>query len=439
MVAMARRRTLAERVVLAVTATVALLVGLQSILAYLAMHAQEDELSDTMLQREVQQIVAHIGQPGVTPAGQLLDSIRVQAWLARGGERRDPPPASVRTLAPGLYQLGADGKTLHVAVVDTEEGRLTVVLDATAAEERVHRFGYTMAALWLVFVGATIWIARAVAAIAVGPIVAATRTIARSAPGAPLGTSAECDEAEVMTETFQRFRDRVDQMVERERQFAANLDHEIRTPLTTIRTDAELLALEAELAEEQKARVDRIVAAVDEIVATTASTLSYSAGRTIGAEPVDLREVLLHACAAIHERAQASGLAIVVDVVDGERVEVDRQALLTVVRNLLRNAVEHAAPATLRVSGDRHAVVFSDDGPGIAPDRLARVFDERVSSGKRFDAPASPSDRVRGLGLTIAKRLCDLQGWQLAIRSPVADGHGTAFTLAFSHGIVTAT
>jgi signal transduction histidine kinase len=425
---MARRRSLSERVVWAVTATVALLVGLQSVLAYLAMHTQEDELSDTMLQREVQQIVAHIMQPGLTPTGKLLDSIRVEAWLARGGAGEETVPAPMRGLAPGLYQFDSGGKTLHVAVTDTEEGRLTVVLDASAAEERVHRFGYTMAALWLVCVAATVWIARGVAAIAVGPIAAATRTIARSAPGQPLETSPKSDEADVLTETFQRFRARVDEMVERERQFAANLDHEIRTPLTTIRTDAELLALEAPLAPAQQARVERIVASVDEIVATTAATLSYSAGRSPGAEPLDLREVLLHAGAAMGDRAEHNGLRIVVDVAPGERVEGDRQALLTVARNLVRNAIEHAAPATLRVSGDHHAVVFSDDGPGIPPARLERVFERRPRGARSDEATGG---RVRGLGLAIAKRLCDLQGWQLAVRSPLADGRGTAFTLVF--------
>src|SRR6185295_9166539 len=369
-------------------------------------------------------------QPGLTPPGKLLDSIRVEAWLSRGGVGDETLPAAMHGLAPGLYQFDSGAKTLHVAVTDTEEGRLTVVLDASAAEERVHRFGYTMAVLWLVCVAATVWIARGVAAIAVGPIVAATRTIARSAPGQPLETSPRSDEADVLTETFHRFRDRVGEMVERERQFAANLDHEIRTPLTTIRTDAELLALEAPLPPAQQARVERIVASVDEIVETTAATLSFSAGRSRSAEPLDLREVLLHAGAAMSERAESSGLRIVVDVAAGERVDGDRQALLTVVRNLVRNAIEHAAPATLRVSGDRSAVVFSDDGPGIAPARLERVF-ERLPDGARVDEVPVTGGRVRGLGLAIAKRLCDLQGWQLAVRSPLVGGRGTAFTLVF--------
>jgi signal transduction histidine kinase len=45
---------------------------------------------------------------------------------------------------------------------------------------------------------------------------------------------------------------------------------------------------------------------------------------------------------------------------------------------------------------------------------------------------------VRGLGLAIARRLCDLHGWQLEVRSPLAAGHGTAFTLAFTEATAAA-
>src|SRR4030095_517251 len=101
------------------------------------------------------------------------------------------------------------------------------------------------------------------------------------------------------------------------------------------------------------------------------------------------------------ERAEAKGLRFVVDVAAGERVEADRQALLTVVRNLVRNAIEHAAPATLRVSGDHRAVVFSDDGPGIPPARLARRFRAGAAAGgarARLRAAAARRARRRGAG-----------------------------------------
>ena len=150
---MARRRSLAERVVWAVTGD-GRAPGRPAVGARLRRRCttQEDELSDTMLQREVQQIVAHTLQPGLTPTGMLIDSTRVSAWLTRDGVGGETMPAPMRALAPGLYHFDPTGKSLHVAVTDTDDGRLTVVLDATDAEERVDRFGYTLCALWLVCV-----------------------------------------------------------------------------------------------------------------------------------------------------------------------------------------------------------------------------------------------------------------------------------------------
>jgi signal transduction histidine kinase len=427
-----RHFTITQRVIWAVTGTVALLMGLQTLLAYFAMHVQEDELTDDMLHREVQHLIGLAQRPGLMPAGPLVASPRVQAWLERAGEGASDIPAEVRDLAPGLYQeIRPKGQVWHVAVVDTEDGRLRVVLDATASETRVYRFGLTLLALWVVCVAATAFIARGVAAIAVGPIVAATRSIAGWAPEPSPGDAFPRDEASTLMEAFNRFRDRADETVAREREFAANLDHEIRTPLTAIRTDAELIALEAPLAPAQRQRVDRIVASVDEIIATTESTLSSSAGRVVDKEPVDLHEVVRTACDAMADRAASSGLRIAIDVAGGESLLADRQALLTVCRNIVKNAVEHAAPAQLAIEGDRRSLTFRDDGPGIDPAQLPHVF-ERYHQGHRSDAEALPGTPRRGLGLAIARRLCDLQGWRLGVRSPaIGSARGTSFTLEF--------
>ena len=398
---MARRRSLAERVVWAVTGTVALLVGLQSLLAYVAMHDQEDDLSDTMLQREVQQIVAHTTQPGLTPTGMLLDSTRVSAWLTRGGAGDDSLPAPMRTLAPGLYQFAPDGKSLHVAVTDTDDGRLTVVLDATDR-------GGARPPLRLHDVRALARLRRR------DGLDRARRRGDRGRPDRrrdandrPLGARpaaarrAASDEAGVLTETFNRFRDRVDDMVEREREFAANLDHEIRTPLTTIRTDAELVGLEAALEPAQRRassgssprstrssphRIDAVV---------QRRPLRRRRGDRSARVPASRRR-------RDGDRAEAKGLRIVVEVAPGEVIEADRQALLTVVRNIVRNAIEHAAPGDAahqrrstrrrlqrRRSGDR-------SGPPRPALRAPRAADSAVAGaapGRAFAASAwrSPS------------------------------------------------
>ena len=431
-----RHFTITQRVIWAVTGTVALLVGLQTVLAYFTMHVQEDELSDDMLHREVQHLTGLAQRPGLMATGALVASPRVQAWLTRDGVGASDVPSEVRNLAPGLYQeIRPHGQVWHVAVVDTEDGRLSVVLDATESESRVYRFGLTLLALWCVCVVATALIARGVAAIAVGPIVAATRSIAGWSPEPRPDDAPPRDEASTLMEAFNRFRDRADETVAREREFAANLDHEIRTPLTAIRTDAELISLSAPLTPEQRQRALRIVASVDEIIATAESTLSSSAGRAVDAEPVDLREVVRTACDAMSDRASSGQLRVAIDIAAGESLMADRQALLTVCRNIVKNAVEHAAPALLTIEGDRRGLTFRDDGPGIAAAELPHVF-ERYHQGHRRDAEAEPVMPRRGLGLAIARRLCDLQGWRLGVRSPAPGStRGAVFTLEFDPGI----
>lgn len=213
------------------------------------------------------------------PAGELDASRRVKAFLTRGREGLDAVPPQIRALEPGFHNVKPNGRDWHVAVVDTEDGLLRVVLDATDSESRVNHFGWTLLALWAGCAVVTAWIARGVARIAVGPIVEAAKSIARWTPEAQPQSGDTPDEAATLMETFNRYRDSVDDTVVREREFAANLDHEIRTPLTTIRTDAELIAIEGPLAPPQQRRLERITSSVDEIIGTTESTLSSSARR----------------------------------------------------------------------------------------------------------------------------------------------------------------
>jgi signal transduction histidine kinase len=434
------RWTLTRRVVWAVTGTVALLMGLQTLLAYFAMHAQEDELADEMLRREAHQLIVLTRRPGLTPVGPIDTLPGVAAYLTRDGAGSESLPPTLRGLAPGLYHFTPEGRIWHVAVVDTEDGRVSVVFDATDSEARADRFGFTLLSLWVVCVAATALVARGVAAIAVGPIVEATRSIARWAPRRPGSAPEAGDEAAILMETFNRFRDGVDETVAREREFAADLEHEIRTPLTSIRTDAELLGLEPQ-PPAQQVRVARIVAAVDDIVASTEAALRASRGDRVEREPVEPAELVRATCEALADRANAAGLRLVEVVDPAARLDADRQALLTVCRNLVRNAIEHAAPGTLTIEGDARQLRFRDDGPGIPAPLLPHVFD-RFLRGPRVDAAGTGIAETgaaseagapqRGLGLAIARRLCELQGWRLEVASPVAEGCGTAFTLALA-------
>jgi signal transduction histidine kinase len=118
----------------------------------------------------------------------------------------------------------------------------------------------------------------------------------------------------------------------------------------------------------------------------------------------------------------------------GQVLTLDRYALLTVLRNLVRNAIEHAAPATLTVALDAQGgLELRDDGKGIAASDLPFLFRRYFSGRLRDSGVAGGDETARGLGLAIAKRVCDMQGWSLSVESSQAEGpaRGTRFLLRF--------
>jgi len=271
----------------------------------------------------------------------------------------------------------------------------------------------------------------------VGSMVAVTDRIESWAPGNPGMKVERSDEAGRLIEAFNRMQDRVDQSIAREREFSANLSHEIRTPLTGIRTDAELIALEAGTPPSAAPRLTRIVDAVDEIAATLETARALSSAQAGPRSEVSLKACLDDAWGGLAERAHRAGLVLDNGIPATAVAELDRYGLLIVLRNLVRNAIDHAAPATLSASWTGMELALADDGPGIPARDLPFVF-ERYYSGRLRDSPA-PGSAVaaaasgqRGLGLAIAKRMCDIQGWRLTVSSRTEEPRqGTRFLLRF--------
>lgn len=426
----ARGRSLRQRVIWALTGAVAVFVALLAVLAYVVLDQQEDELADSLVLLEAQRLIARVdtGDLRMPQSAPLELSRGLRAWAVASP---DSLPPVLRGLAPGPHEVHPDGMVWHAVVAPAAGGLVVVAFDATSNEERVYAFGAALLALWALCTLAGYGVSRALARVVVGPMQEVAARIASWAPGEPGIARDRDDETGRLIEAFNRVQDRVDRSIAREREFAANLSHEVRTPLTAIRTDAELLLLDPHRAPADRERLHRIMRMVDEIVQTIASARAISGAVAGTPEPVHLAACLDDATDGLRERVEANGLVIVNRVDPGTVRTLDRYALLTVARNLIRNAGDHAAPATLVIEEVPDGLRFTDDGPGIAADDLPWVFD-RFYRGRLADAPsddAAPAE-TRGLGLAIAKRVCDGQGWALGVVSDRAR-RGTSFTLRF--------
>ncbi len=214
-----------------------------------------------------------------------------------------------------------------------------------------------------------------------------------------------------------------------------SLGHDLRTPLTTIRGAAETLlahdgalppAARQDLAQsitEEATRMSRFLSNILEMVRIEAGEI------TPRREPLDLAE----AAAAVAARAERhTGRTVLLSLPERlPRPKLDPDLLEQVLANLLDNALKYSAPAG-RVAilvwreGAELALAVEDDGPGIAPEDLPRIFDPFFRA-TRTDRVAAGS----GLGLAICRGLVRAMGGRLLAESPIADGHGTRMLLRF--------
>jgi signal transduction histidine kinase len=201
---------------------------------------------------------------------------------------------------------------------------------------------------------------------------------------------------------------------------AARIAHEIRNPLAAARSLVQLGAAggEPDVTATALLELDRIGHLVGELLAFARRE------ETLRIEEVDLADVCRDALAQVHALAEA-GAVHVRSELPAARARGDRDRLVQVVANLCRNAVEalheKQGPGTLQVrirpapGQGRVAIEVRDDGPGIAPDEVAQVFEP-------FRTTKSTGT---GLGLAIARRIVEGHGGRLTVESTV--GEGTVF------------
>jgi two-component system, OmpR family, sensor kinase len=210
---------------------------------------------------------------------------------------------------------------------------------------------------------------------------------------------------------------------ERLRQFVADASHELRTPLTSIRGYAELLRRGSfsDEAGTRKAlqRVEDEAARMGGLVEDLLLLAELDQGRPLQAEPVDLQRICSDAVddsgAVDHSHDLTLRLGPAVTVLG------DPGRLAQVAHNLVRNALAHTPAGTevvvsTGVEGGLGFIRVQDDGPGIDPSRLPRVFD-RFYRGDPARAGVGT-----GLGLAIVRAIAEALGGSAAVTSEPGAG-----------------
>lgn len=235
------------------------------------------------------------------------------------------------------------------------------------------------------------------------------------------------DEIARLARTMNEMLQRIEESSERQRRFVADASHELRSPLTRIRTELEVdLAhpSETDLAATHRSvleETDTLQRLVDDLL-TLARADSPNAERR--RDPVDLDDIVMAEVGRLDSaaRSRVDASAVSAGQVSGDAIQLAR-----VVRNLLENAIQHGGhtvSVSVQEEGDEVVLVVADDGPGIPADLRHRIFD-RFS---RIDEARSTTTGGTGLGLAIVRQLVtthegtveassdDLAGAQFTVR-----------------------
>jgi signal transduction histidine kinase len=242
------------------------------------------------------------------------------------------------------------------------------------------------------------------------------------------------DEIHQLGDAFNSMADRLVQLQEdvrkQERQamfgkIAAGLVHDLSHPIQTIVTNSKLIVRmfdDAEYRETFKRMIEReslVIKRVLEDLRNIAQPIPLEHF------PVDIDRSVADVVESLQQPAEVAGVTLRAELGSGGAlIQGDVFALGRVYRNLLINAIQATAPGGLvaiatEATAERVQVRVYDTGCGIAPDRIAAIFDDFVTTKRRG----------LGLGLAISKKIVEQLGGQISVASEV--GKGTTFVLEF--------
>ncbi len=407
-----------------ITLAILMVTSIGSTLFAFGVYLSNEGLEDVVLERQVRDelnTLVRLSQasPQVT---------RVQSALIKGYVGQDNPelPQQLAALQPGDYHsVPIDDRRFQILVAQDGGQRFYISYDITEWEIREREMILILVLGVLIIAAAAIWLGSWASQQIVAPVTRLAERVTRLQPDErKVRIADEFEGAEVsdIAEAFDRFMLRLDGFVTREQSFTSAASHELRTPLAVMQGAADVLQEQPELGEISIRAVRRIQRASREMHEFIESLLFLAREPEkllSGKEHCEINAIaaqLVEDFRMLHEtdavRIAFSG--------DGPLSQNVAPSLPTmVISNLLRNAVEHTVSGTIELEVKGNRLTVRDSGTGIKPEDSVRVFDRSFST----------KNTGNGMGLAIAKRICDQCGWDILIDS--TPGKGTTVTLHF--------
>lgn len=314
-------------------------------------------------------------------------------------------------------------------------GMVEIGESLSAAQDEERRFGLRLLASLALALAAVVGISAWLARNTVSPINEIARAVAEIGDedlAKRIGWHGRKDELGFLAGSFDAMLARLEAAFARERRLIADASHELKTPLTVINANAQMLERWAQsdeaLRKEALATIRGESASMARIINAMLTLAKTDDPRALAMEPVDAAAAVKDAATALRPTAEAKGLRLEVDVDGPAWVHGEPGLLRQLATNLTENAIKFTKEGAVTVKvrrDDGHAeLIVADTGPGIPSAALPHVFERFY----RADPARSRHVEGTGLGLAVVRNIVRVHAGEVTVDS--MEGRGTTFTVA---------
>ena len=242
------------------------------------------------------------------------------------------------------------------------------------------------------------------------------------------------DELYVLSQNINNLLDRVENAIEREKQFTSDASHELRTPLAVIKGTMEVLIRKPRDQKEYEEKINFCITEVDRLNHMVDQLLLLARfenqKQNIKNETIYLNAIILDNLTRFSSKIENKKLKVNTEFSEDFYIQSDNYLVSIVISNLISNAIKYSnknGEININLVNNNNQISFSiaDKGIGISPVDIDKIF----NSFYRSDVTNHTEIKGTGLGLSIVKRLCDLLKLEIAVESKL--NQGTTFILSF--------
>ncbi len=377
----------------------------------------EDELIEKGLQQELQYFINQ-GDKRLGTTEQISSDI-VLYYTDKAHD--NILPDVIRALPVGHADFEYENQLFYTLVTPVGEGILYLVRDATHFEKRELTIQISLMVSVVVATLIALWLGTWLSGRVISPVSSLANEVENLTPGNkapnPIAKQYANDEVGQLASTFDTYLNKMEQFISREQEFTSDASHELRTPLSVIMGAAELLLENPQLPERSTKQVGRIYRAAKQMHNMLEILLLLARETPISGpehqEQCDVQEVINELVEQHRFLSEDKALRLYSEVIEPFSVKTSKTILNIVLSNLLRNAINYTEQGEIKIKVINHCIEVHDTGEGIPPEALEQIF-ERHYRG--------PNSKGSGIGLSLVKRICDRQGWQIVIHSKLEAG-----------------